>query len=127
MINDCLAEVLEPTDISYYELQMCVSIKWDAIFPNDPPTAAQGNLLMVFHTRKCILDYKQMANFDESELKVKDFNKATKLAKAILHAHGYSPHGALDTKKPFPGKHATPTIVDLLVAHAKVLPHFGLH
>jgi hypothetical protein len=36
MVDDRLAEVLEPTDIAYYELQKCVGFKWGAIFPNDP-------------------------------------------------------------------------------------------
>ena len=124
IVDNRLTEVLEPTDISYYELQKCVDIEWGTIFPSDPKTA-QGELLAYFHARKCILEYERMASCNEWELKVEDFDNANRLAKEILSAHGYSLRGPLDTQKPFPDERATQTIVDLLGARAKVLSRVG--
>jgi len=119
MVDKRLAKVLEPTDISYYELQECIEIEWGEIFSNGPSTA-QGDLLVVFQARESTMDFEKIATWDEWH--VDDLNKAIKLAKKVLHAHGYSSDGDLDTDVPFPVKKATQTIVDLLAARVKVLP-----
>jgi len=67
------------------------------------------------------MDFEKIATCDEWH--DNDFlNKAIKLAKNVLDAHGYSSDGDLDTDIPFPVENATQTIVDLLAARAKVLP-----
>ena len=113
-----------PAESSFYELQKCAEIKWGAIFPNDPPNA-QGELLVVLRARECTLHYEGVMAAPGWNFQA--INKANQLAKAVLHAKGYSPHGEFDTDKPFPFKEATPAIVDLLAARAKALARFGQH